>query len=91
MRANGHVASKLNRNGYRRIHFNIGGRRYRIMEHIAFWIYSTGKWPKKGQQINHKNLERSCNALENLELLSASANMKHSHRMRRKGYAGGKK
>jgi hypothetical protein len=85
------IISRLNRNGYRRITIYLGGFRLRVMEHLAFWIWATGRWPKRNQEINHIDLNRENGRLDNLELVTRSKNMKHSYEMRRQGVNGGKR
>lgn len=84
-------ASRPNRNGYRRIPFRLGGQRFEVMEHVAFWIWKTGTWPRKGMQVNHKDLDRGNGRLENLELVSQGRNLRHAAEMRRNGVKGGKR
>ena len=85
------VASRGNRNGYRRIPFRLGGVRFEVMEHVALWIHETGKWPRAGEQVNHKDLDRGNGRLENLELVTQGENLKHAHAMRRNGARGGRR
>lgn len=80
-----------NRNGYNRIFFNFLGHRFQVMEHIAYFIYKTGVWPDKNEQINHKDLNRQNNHIDNLELLSQSENLKYAYFARRNGFKGGKR
>lgn len=100
--ANGHVAkvmpsgammplSRPNRNGYWRIPFRFNGVRYEIMEHVFNYIRTHGKWPRRGQQINHEDLNRSNNDPANLTLVSQSENLRHAAAMRRAGVRGGKR
>lgn len=84
------LAARTNRNGYRRIPFRFQGRRYEIMEHVAFWIHSKG-FPPRGLQVNHRNLDRSNGSLDNLDLKTQGGNIKHAARLRKAGVAGGKR
>lgn len=84
------VASRANRNGYRRVPFHLGGQRFEVMEHVAYWIWKTGKWPGK-KQVNHKDLDRSNGRLENLELVTQAQNLRHAHAARKAGLKGGKR
>jgi hypothetical protein len=87
----GELLAKPNRNGYFRITFQHGGHRFHVMEHVALWIYINGRWPRRGQQVNHKDLNRANGHYLNLELCSQSTNMRHSYKMRRNGHKGGKR
>lgn len=82
---------RANRNGYRRIPFRFLGHRFEIMEHVAYFIHKKGIWPTGELQVNHKDLDRSNGAIENLELMTQSENMKHMIAARKAGKKGGKR
>lgn len=86
-------AGRPNRNGYMRIPFRFRGRRYEIMEHWAVWLYCGGKWPPPGSklQLNHKDLDRANNRLDNLELVTQSVNIRHARKARQMGKKAGKR
>lgn len=63
-------------NGYRGIRFTRGDRTYLIHR----LVLSAFVRPAKGKETaNHKNGARSDNQIDNLEWVSHSANIKHSH------------
>lgn len=55
--------------GYLRV--KIGSREYQA--HILAWFYVHGEWPKG--QVDHKDRNRTHNAIDNLRDVSASVNM----------------
>ena len=76
--------ARKNRNGYLRIPFRHAGIRYEVMAHVAYWIYKTGRWPKGKLQVNHKDLDRANNHIDNLELVTQSQNIRHRIKARKK-------
>lgn len=53
------------------------GRYVKMVVHRAMWEAFIGPIPK-GMEINHKNLDRADNRLENLELLTHQENIQHA-------------
>jgi hypothetical protein len=54
------------------------GRTYKVYAHVLIWTWHNGPIPA-GLQVNHKNLNKSDNALDNLELLTGAGNIQHSY------------
>lgn len=75
------IASRPNRNGYRRFAFRLFGHRYEVMEHLAHWFFHHRTLPLASKtdriQLNHKDLNRSNNSLSNLEPVTQSENIRH--------------
>lgn len=65
-----------NLDGYVKYIFSKGEIKTEVFGHQAVWIFFKIHDGKK--QINHKNSIKSDNRLSNLELVTASHNMKHS-------------
>lgn len=64
----GKSAGCLNPNGYTDI--SVDGRKYK--GHRLAWLYVYGKWPP--QMLDHKNLNKSDNRIENLREASRAQN-----------------
>lgn len=54
------------------------GKLVQIMAHRLVWEAANGPIPD-GLQVNHKDLNRTNNALPNLEVVTASGNIRHSY------------
>lgn len=63
---------------YLRIMACRNGRYKRVAIHRAVWEAFNGPIPGR-LEVNHKNLDRSDNRLENLELLTHQENVQHAH------------
>ena len=63
---------------YHRISACKNGKYRRIAIHRAVWEAFNGPIPGR-LEVNHKNLDRSDNRLENLELLTHQENVRHAH------------
>lgn len=50
---------------------------FSVMAHRVVWVHSNGPYDPK-LEINHKDLNKTNNALSNLELMTGVENMKHS-------------
>ena len=65
--------------GYRNVVLPDERNKWRTYKaHRIVWLWFNGSI-SAGMQINHKNLNKSDNRLENLELVSASGNIAHSY------------
>lgn len=64
----GKVAGKSTSKGYRIITLNFR----RIMAHHVVWAMTRGEWP--GQELDHRNQQRSDNSPQNLRLSDRSTN-----------------
>lgn len=54
------------------------GRWLTFPAHRLVWIWHHGPIPE-GLQVNHKNLDKGDNRIENLELVTPSGNIRHSY------------
>lgn len=68
----GDRAGSINGHGYRQIGF----RRENFQEHRLAWFFVHGVWPDA--QVDHRDLDRTNNAIANLRLASASQNRANS-------------
>lgn len=66
--------------GYRQVKIMMDGRQVTCLAHRLVWLHFNGPIPT-GMQINHKDGNKSNNALANLETCSASNNMKHANKV----------
>lgn len=64
----GEIAGRINNHGYRKL--QIGSRKYKASR--LAWLYIYGKWPE--YQIDHINLNRSDDRIENLRECTRSQN-----------------
>lgn len=64
--------------GYRVVNAGKDGRDYRLLAHRIVWIAFNGEI-EHGKEINHIDGNRGNNAIENLEVVSKSENLKHSY------------
>lgn len=64
--------------GYRNVRLPYAGKWRTYKAHRLVWWWHHGPIPD-GLQINHKNLNKSDNRIENLELATASENIAHSY------------
>lgn len=68
-------ADRIENNGYRRIRF---GKRGSITAHRLVWIALRGPIPYD-LEVNHRNLDKGDNRIENLELTTHLANVQHAN------------
>lgn len=68
--------------GYRILTIIVGGRRASHSVHRLVAAAFLGPCPD-GMQVNHKDLNRANNHVSNLEYLTISENVRHSHRERK--------
>lgn len=73
----GSLSSKLMRNGYYMTSAAYDGKTYYFMEHRVIWVWHNGPIPE-GLVINHKDYNRTNNALENLEIMTQKENIAYS-------------
>ena len=73
----GVLASKLMKNGYYLTSAQYDGKMYYFMEHRVIWCWKNGAIPE-GMVINHKDYNRTNNAIENLELMTQKENVEYS-------------
>ena len=57
---------------------NPAGGTFAVLSHILIWVHANGDIPE-GMQINHKDMDKSNNALSNLEIVTPSENMRHAY------------
>lgn len=67
----------INHNGYKRVNLCKGGKYKKFFVHRLVATAFIGEIPE-GYQINHKDSDRLNNAVDNLEIVSASENIRHS-------------
>lgn len=67
-------ADYVENNGYRRIRY---GKRGSITAHRLVWLALRGPIPD-GYEVNHKDLDKSDNRIDNLELLTHGDNVRHA-------------
>lgn len=73
----GTLASKLMRNGYYMTSAQYDNKMYYFMEHRVIWVWNNGAIPN-GLVINHKDYNRTNNAIDNLELMTQKENTNYS-------------
>jgi hypothetical protein len=71
------VKTHVGRDHYVRFSPCKNGKYIKVAVHRAMWEAFVGLIPK-GMEINHKNLDRADNRLDNLELLTHRENIKHA-------------
>jgi hypothetical protein len=71
-------AEHVNSDGYFRIALYVEGKIRSVMAHQIVWEWTNGPIPE-GLQINHKDLNKQNNRLENLEIVDRSGNISHSY------------
>lgn len=64
--------------GYRNVVLPVAGKWRTFKAHRVVWLFFKGAIPD-GMQINHINGDRSDNRIANLELATASQNVRHSY------------
>jgi hypothetical protein len=72
------VKPRLNRTFYMTVDFCRDGKYTKKQVHRIVWEAFYGEIPGR-LEINHKNLNRSDNRLDNLELLTHKENLSHAH------------
>ena len=73
----GSLASKLMRNGYYLTSAQYDGKVHYFMEHRVVWVWHNGAIPA-GLVVNHKDYNRTNNAIDNLELMTQKQNTDYS-------------
>lgn len=68
-------AGTVNRNGYRIVGVNYGGKVFKLSAHRIVWALHTGDWPKL--HIDHINRVRTDNRISNLRDVSHAVNMQN--------------
>lgn len=72
-------AERPTKKGYLSVTFNLGdGKTRAVLSHILVWTLANGPVPK-GMEVNHKDLCKSNNRLDNLELMTGSQNTRHAY------------
>lgn len=73
-------AENVSRNGYLRLTMGLPGcgETRSVMAHVLVWTWLNVPIPP-GLQINHKDLDKKNNRPDNLELVDASGNIRHSY------------
>ena len=66
----GTVVGTKRKNGYVQLAF--GGKRYRANRVV--WLFMTGEWPPKNQQVEHRDSNKSNNRWDNLYLVTGTKN-----------------
>lgn len=70
----GKVAGSLVKTGYVTIVISIDGKHYQFRAHRIAWALVTGEWPRREDQIDHRNNRRSDNRWSNLRLAAHCQN-----------------
>lgn len=70
--------------GYLGVKFMVDGKQVYCLAHRLVWRVFKGPIPS-GMTVNHKNGNKHCNRLSNLELLTRAANTRHMVRVLRRG------
>jgi hypothetical protein len=71
---------QVQRNGYLLDSFWAGKKHVYMNRHRIVWVYFKGPVPAN-KQVNHINGNKLDNALSNLELVTASENIKHAYKI----------
>lgn len=69
------VVPGTTKSGYKRL----GASKMQAMQHRVIWEYCVGPIPSE-MQINHKDLDKGNNRLDNLEVVTRSENVQHAIR-----------
>jgi len=77
------IKTHIARDNYIRFTACINGKMRKIAVHRAMWEAFNGQIPN-GLEVNHKNLDRADNRLDNLELLTHQENIRHAFNIYRK-------
>jgi hypothetical protein len=64
--------------GYLRITLGIQGKTWSVQAHRLIWAHANGAIPDQ-IQINHKDLNKRNNRIDNLELVTQAENIRHSY------------
>ena len=67
--------------GYTTLYDFANGQHYHAAADLVIWEFFNGPIPD-GMEINHKNLKKRDNRLQNLELVTHSENIRHGFRSR---------
>ena len=67
---------KLSERDYQKVHLYLNGSRYVRYIHRLVWETYNGTIPE-GYQINHKDLDKTNNHIDNLELVTLQQNIQH--------------
>jgi len=73
----GQVAGRRNAKGYVQIVVTINGVRYYIQAHRLIWAMTFGEWVATEFDVDHRNLIRDDNRIENLRVCLPSENSKN--------------
>lgn len=73
------LAETVRADGYVRVRATVDGREVSALGHRLVWILAHGPIPDS-LEVNHRNGQRADNWLDNLELVTKSANLDHSYR-----------
>lgn len=71
-------AENVGSKGYLRLTIQTEGKLRSVMAHRVVWEWLKGPIPD-GLQINHKDLNKQNNTIDNLELLTGAGNIQHSY------------
>lgn len=73
-------AENPKRKGYLAVTMGVPGERRTcmVLAHVLVWTWIHGPVPE-GMQINHKDLDKANNEPSNLEIVTASGNIRHSY------------
>lgn len=71
-------AENVGGKGYFRLSLQIDGKLCSVMAHRVIWTHFKGPIPT-GLQINHKDLDKTNNRVDNLEVVTADGNIQHSY------------
>ncbi len=77
------IIDKKNKNGYMVAFLSLGDKVVQIRIHRLIWRYYYGKIPEN-LQINHKDVNKTNNRKENLELVTGSENIQHAIKITKK-------
>lgn len=68
----------LSTTGYVKFHLRIGGKSVHVLGHVVVWLRFNGSFDSDVLQINHKDCDKTNNALNNLELVTRLENAQHA-------------